>query len=85
MNRPTNIEEGVSEYLTLRELAHRFHCHPDTLRRHLIAGKLDGIEWVDFFKNGKLLATIKSVEAFESARREDTQRVYNQSIQNSRG
>lgn len=61
-------------YLTIREVARRLRFSVDTLRRHLIAGKLDEIVWHDFLKNGKFRATVESVEAFEKNRRIATQK-----------
>ena len=73
-----------ADYLTFKEVAARLRFSTDTLRRHMINGKLDGVEWVDFFNNGKLRATRKSVDEFERVRLEATGKIYRQSIQNSR-
>ena len=63
-------------YLTIREVARRLRFSTDTLRRHLLAGKLKQIVWVDFMGNGKLRATSESVEAFERSRIAATEKIY---------
>lgn len=63
-------------YLTIREVARRLRFSVDTLRRHLLAGKLKGIVWVDFLANGKLRATVESVEEFEKTRLAATEKIY---------
>lgn len=72
------------DYMTLQEVAALLRFSPDTLRRHMRAGKLDEIEWVDFLENGKLRATTESVKAFEQNRRKATQGVYSQPLRKSR-
>lgn len=73
-----------AEYLTLREVARRLRFSTDTLRRHMIAGKLRDISWVDFLGNGKLRATRESVDAFISSRLAATEKIYSSSARNTR-
>jgi len=71
-------------YITFNEVARELRCSPDTLRRHFIQGKLDEIEWVDFFGNNKLCATRESFDEFKRLRLQETKKVYTQSLAKSR-
>ena len=73
------------DFMTLRELARRMRVSPDTVRRQRIAGKLDALEWVDFFENGRPKVSNKSYDAFEKVRFEATKRIYSQSAPKSSG
>lgn len=77
-----NIEEP--DYLTIQEVSRKLRFHPDTLKRHMRKNKLKGIEWVDFLGNGQLRATRKSVEWFIQDRRSAMEKIYSQSLGNSR-
>lgn len=79
MSDLTVLKDHVSDeerYLTIREVARRLRFSVDTLRRHLLADKLKGIVWVDFLGNGKLRATVDSVEEFEKTRIAATEKIY---------
>lgn len=81
MKKPDNTESCVfdeEEHLTISEVARRLRFSVDTLKRHMRAGKLRDIEWVDFLENGKLRATRRSVDSFISSRRMATKEIYNQ-------
>lgn len=68
-----------SQFLTLQELARKLSFSIDTIRRHMRAGKLSQIEWVDLLQNGKLRATRESVDAFIEERLQATGKIMNQS------
>lgn len=73
------VEPDPSEhalYLKIGEVAKRFRVSVDTIRRHILKGKMKEIVWGDFLSNGKLLATRESVEEFEKARLAATEKIY---------
>lgn len=72
------------DFLTIKELCATLRISRDTLRRKRIAGKLTGIELVDFFGDGKLRAKRTSVESFIAARTSATNKIYSQSHPNTR-
>lgn len=77
-------ESVPPQYLTRREVANRLRISVDTLKRYHIAGKLNGILWVDFFNDGKLRAESESVEAFIRLKVEATKSIYSRRLKKSR-
>ena len=65
-----------SPYMKLKDIAKLLHCSRLTVRRHLVQGKLGGIEWSDPFENGHLLATRESVERFREKCHQKMERVF---------
>lgn len=71
-------------YIPIKELARRLGFSVDTIRRHIIAGKLKEITPIDFLGNGKLRFDPDKVEAFIRGRREATEKVLSQPLRKSR-
>lgn len=82
MSQDKTAETGIpdeQEFFSLKEIATKLNFSAETIRRHMKAGKLREIEWVDLLGNGKIRATRESVDRFIAHRISHTEKILSQS------
>ena len=67
------------QFLTLREIAALLRCSLVTVRRRIAQKKFKGVEFVDVFHDGRILARKDQVMAFLNERAKATGREYDPS------
>jgi hypothetical protein len=79
----TKIKEP--KYLTLREIAALCRCSLVTVRRRIAQKRFKGVDFVDIFHDGRILAPKDQVMTFLSARHKATANEYDASVYLRRG
>lgn len=77
------LKKEPGEWLTIHEVATRWHCHVRTVKDRIIKKRTPGIEW---FKTpwGKWMARRQSVELFEQKMIYRTEKMLNPIIPSGR-